>query len=97
MDKKIATMFFGRDRLVTQAEGCFQTLLVYIADRCRLTGASEDKRAGMVDAVHKLAEQFIGDPPPGNLSGQPSSLGIGDSSPVKAEGTVNSAGGGKCK
>ena len=95
MDKKIQALFFGRDRLVTQAEGCFQTLLLYIADRCRLTGATEEKKAAMIDLVHKLAEQFIGDTAQGNLNGQPSSLGTGDSSPVKLEGTANAAVGGK--
>jgi hypothetical protein len=95
MDKKIQALFFGRDRLVTQAEGCFQTLLIYIADRCRLTGASEEKKAAMIESVHKLAEEFIADPPPGNLNGSPSSPAIGESSPVKADAPKNAAVGGK--
>lgn len=93
MNERIAAIFLGKDRLVIQAESSFQHLAVLIKDRCRLTKAPDEKRDRMLASLYALADEFAGEPE-GNDQGPPSSPGIGESSPAKAEGTVNSAGGG---
>lgn len=93
MNERISAIFLGKDRLVIQAESCFQQLAVLIKDRCRLTKAPDEKQERMLAALYALADEFAGEPE-GNEQGRPSSPSIGESSPVKAEGTAKSAGGG---
>ena len=96
MNSRISAIFLGKDRLVIQAESSFQTLALLVNDRARLMKWPDEKRDAMLNKLAAIAEEFSEEPVEGNQPGQPSSLSTGESSPVKAEGTAKSAGGG-CK
>lgn len=94
MDRTISAIFLGKGRLVVQAESSFQTLSLLVSDRARLMKWPDSKRDAMLGKLAAIAEEFSEDTPEGNQPGQPSSPSTGESSPAKAEGAANSAGGG---
>jgi hypothetical protein len=98
MDNQIAAIFLGASRMAIQAESSFQTIAAVIKDRARLEKAPDSFRDELLADVAALAAKFSQPwPKEGEASGSPSSLGTGESSPVKAEAAVSAAGCGSCK